>query len=67
MFDLTLSFDNGPEPHVTPHVLDTFDRATGRRRPLPAGISADCVPIRSGEIVLPITPFVSTIEERFAP
>ena len=22
MFDLTLSFDNGPEPEVTPHVLD---------------------------------------------
>ena len=24
MFDLTLSFDNGPEPDVTPHVLDTL-------------------------------------------
>ena len=22
MFDLTLTFDNGPEPGVTPHVLD---------------------------------------------
>lgn len=24
MFDVTLSFDNGPEPTVTPHVLDTL-------------------------------------------
>lgn len=24
MFDLTLSFDNGPEPKVTPYVLDTL-------------------------------------------
>ena len=24
MFDLTLSFDNGPEPEVTPHVLDVL-------------------------------------------
>ena len=24
MFDLTLSFDNGPEPEVTPHVLDAL-------------------------------------------
>jgi peptidoglycan/xylan/chitin deacetylase (PgdA/CDA1 family) len=24
VFDLTLSFDNGPEPDVTPHVLDTL-------------------------------------------
>lgn len=24
MFDLTLTFDNGPEPAVTPHVLDTL-------------------------------------------
>jgi peptidoglycan/xylan/chitin deacetylase (PgdA/CDA1 family) len=28
MFDLTLSFDNGPEPDVTPHVLE----ALGRRK-----------------------------------
>ena len=27
MFDLTLSFDNGPEPGVTPTVLDTLARA----------------------------------------
>lgn len=26
MFDLTLSFDNGPEPEVTPHVLDLLAR-----------------------------------------
>lgn len=26
MFDLTLSFDNGPEPGVTPHVLDALAR-----------------------------------------
>lgn len=26
MFDLTLSFDNGPEPEVTPAVLDTLAR-----------------------------------------
>ena len=26
MFDLTLSFDNGPEPQVTPFVLDTLSR-----------------------------------------
>jgi peptidoglycan/xylan/chitin deacetylase (PgdA/CDA1 family) len=26
MFDLTLSFDNGPEPEVTPHVLDVLSR-----------------------------------------
>ena len=26
MFDLTLSFDNGPEPEVTPRVLDTLGR-----------------------------------------
>jgi peptidoglycan/xylan/chitin deacetylase (PgdA/CDA1 family) len=26
MFDLTLTFDNGPEPDVTPHVLDTLAR-----------------------------------------
>ncbi len=26
MFDLTLSFDNGPEPDVTPFVLDTLAR-----------------------------------------
>jgi len=24
MFDLTLTFDNGPEPDVTPHVLDVL-------------------------------------------
>ena len=24
MFDVTLTFDNGPEPSVTPHVLDTL-------------------------------------------
>jgi hypothetical protein len=27
----------------------------------------DCVPIRSGQIVLPIEPYVSTIEESVAP
>jgi peptidoglycan-N-acetylglucosamine deacetylase len=26
VFDLTLSFDNGPEPDVTPHVLNTLGR-----------------------------------------
>jgi len=26
VFDLTLSFDNGPEPEVTPHVLDVLGR-----------------------------------------
>jgi len=26
MFDLTLTFDNGPEPHVTPGVLDVLAR-----------------------------------------
>ncbi len=26
MFDLTLSFDNGPEPDVTPDVLDVLRR-----------------------------------------
>jgi peptidoglycan/xylan/chitin deacetylase (PgdA/CDA1 family) len=26
VFDLTLSFDNGPEPEVTPHVLDALAR-----------------------------------------
>lgn len=26
MFDLTLTFDNGPEPEVTPHVLDVLGR-----------------------------------------
>jgi peptidoglycan-N-acetylglucosamine deacetylase len=26
MFDLTLTFDNGPEPDVTPHVLDVLKR-----------------------------------------
>jgi len=26
VFDLTLSFDNGPEPDVTPHVLDILGR-----------------------------------------
>jgi peptidoglycan-N-acetylglucosamine deacetylase len=26
VFDLTLSFDNGPEPGVTPHVLDTLGK-----------------------------------------
>ena len=26
MFDLTLTFDNGPEPDVTPHVLDVLAR-----------------------------------------
>ena len=26
MFDLTLSFDNGPTPDVTPHVLDVLGR-----------------------------------------
>ena len=26
MFDLTLTFDNGPEPDVTPHVLDVLRR-----------------------------------------
>src|ERR1043166_6559526 len=26
MFDLTLSFDNGPTPDVTPHVLDVLAR-----------------------------------------
>ena len=48
VFDLTLSFDNGPEPDVTPHVLDTLARArhqdhllrdrrkTGRSRPPPS-------------------------------
>src|SRR4051812_41480006 len=26
MFELTLTFDNGPEPEVTPHVLDVLAR-----------------------------------------
>lgn len=26
MFDLTLTFDNGPDPDVTPHVLDTLTK-----------------------------------------
>ena len=26
MFDLTLSFDNGPEPQITPAVLDVLAR-----------------------------------------
>lgn len=30
MFDLTLSFDNGPEPEVTPAVLDVLDRHSVR-------------------------------------
>ncbi len=49
VFDLTLSFDNGPEPEVTPHVLDVLRRRgikatffvigekTGRSRTPPAG------------------------------
>jgi peptidoglycan/xylan/chitin deacetylase (PgdA/CDA1 family) len=31
MFDLTLSFDNGPDPEITPHILDVL-----ARRNLPA-------------------------------
>jgi peptidoglycan/xylan/chitin deacetylase (PgdA/CDA1 family) len=26
MFDVTVTFDNGPEPSVTPHVLDVLAR-----------------------------------------
>jgi peptidoglycan-N-acetylglucosamine deacetylase len=75
VFDLTLSFDNGSEPHV----LDTLARRgikttffvigekllDPERRRLAARAHEEGR--RSGEIVLPITPFVSTIEERFAP
>ena len=32
MFDLTLSFDNGPEPEVTPRVLDALGKRVLVRR-----------------------------------
>jgi hypothetical protein len=36
MLDLTLTFDNGPEPDVTPGVLDAAHTAFDRRKPLHA-------------------------------
>ena len=39
MFDLTLTFDNGPEPGVTPHVLDIL-RERGIRHDLIAAAVA---------------------------
>jgi peptidoglycan/xylan/chitin deacetylase (PgdA/CDA1 family) len=78
VFDLTLSFDNGPEPDATPHVLDTPARCgikatfsvigekllDPERRRL-AERARRGPPLRRNRSA--ITPFVSTIEERFAP
>jgi peptidoglycan/xylan/chitin deacetylase (PgdA/CDA1 family) len=47
--------------------LDTFlDSAAGAGARFRQEFPPDCVPIRAGEIVLPIKPFVSTIEENVA-
>ncbi len=48
--------------------LETFlDRAAEAGARFKQEFAPDCVPIRSGKTVLPITPFVSTIEESIAP
>lgn len=48
--------------------LETFlDRAAEAGARFHQEFPPDCVPIRAGKIVLPITPYVSTIEENVAP
>ncbi|MDQ8730482.1 polysaccharide deacetylase family protein [Bradyrhizobium sp. LHD-71] len=48
--------------------LETFlDRASDAGARFHQEFPPDCVPIRSGEIKLPIEPYVSTIEENVAP
>jgi len=39
MFDLTLTFDNGPEPETTPFVLDVLARRSIRTTFFLSGIS----------------------------
>ena len=39
MFDLTLTFDNGPEPETTPFVLDVLARRSIRTTFFLVGIS----------------------------
>ncbi len=51
--------------------MDHLERFLDRAKALGARFHQDfppaCVPMRSGEIVLPITPYVSTIEEGVQP
>jgi peptidoglycan/xylan/chitin deacetylase (PgdA/CDA1 family) len=71
VFDLTLTFDNGPEPGVTPRVLDILGQCAIKTTffGIDEGVRfhqdfpPDCVPIHSGEIVRSIEPYVSSIEE----
>ena len=47
--------------------LETFlDRAAAAGGRFRQEFPPDCVPIQAGKIVLPIAPFVSTIEESLA-
>ena len=49
------------------HLENFLDRATEAGARFRQEFPADCVPIRAGKIVLPIEPYVSTIEESVAP
>ena len=55
-------------PSGAMHHLEAFlDRATEAGARFRQEFPGDCVPIRAGKIVLPIEPYVSTIEESVAP
>jgi peptidoglycan/xylan/chitin deacetylase (PgdA/CDA1 family) len=49
------------------HLESLLDRAAAAGARFRQEFPADCVPIRGGKIVLPIEPYVSTIEESVAP
>ena len=54
-------------PSGAVHHLESFlNRATAAGARFRQEFPPDCVPIQAGKIVLPITPFVSTIEESIA-
>ena len=48
------------------HLENFLDRATEAGARFRQEFPGDCVPIRAGKIVLPIEPYVSTIEESVA-
>ena len=49
------------------HLESFLDRAREAGARFHQDFPPDCVPIRSGEIVLPIEPYVSSIEESVTP
>ena len=59
MFDLTLTFDNGPEPGVTPRVLDTLrERGISSATPIAAGWPSAPMTKATGSAITPVrTPY----------